>query len=158
VQYFKNCSLSSSSINVHDWAFHALDGNLYTVEQNSNILYKATLIGVVDNLGVVPIISGRSYTYGAVYFDLLWSFMFQQIKRDSHVIRRKDLDGTTAMDSIYFTDLLVLTVHDVLRLLFHKKYAIMVSMMHGDGFDCEDPSCSKGYTSSTCSRSRSGRK
>ena len=30
----------TTNITIHDWAFNALDGALYTVEKNTNILYK----------------------------------------------------------------------------------------------------------------------
>ena len=60
----------SKNINIHDWAFNAVDGNLYTVEKSSNILYRITPSnGEVTSLGEVPILSGLNYTYGAVYFD-----------------------------------------------------------------------------------------
>ncbi|WP_299117767.1 T9SS type A sorting domain-containing protein [uncultured Winogradskyella sp.] len=60
----------SQNINVHDWAFNAVDNQLYTVEKNSNILYRINPDnGQVSSLGVVPILDGNNYTYGAVYFD-----------------------------------------------------------------------------------------
>lgn len=59
------------SYNIHDWAFNANDGMLYTVEKKTNHLYKIdTETNTVIDLGEVPIISGTSYTYGAVYFDV----------------------------------------------------------------------------------------
>lgn len=55
---------------MHDWAFNAVDGHLYTVEKKTNILYRINAAtGEVTDLGEVPILSGLSYTYGAVYFD-----------------------------------------------------------------------------------------
>lgn len=60
----------SQSINIHDWAFNAVDGQLYTVEKGTNELYRINPDnGVVTSLGVVPILAGNNYTYGAVYFD-----------------------------------------------------------------------------------------
>ena len=60
----------SRNISIHDWAFNAVDGQLYTVEKTSNILYRINPDnGVVSALGVVPILEGFNYTYGAVYFD-----------------------------------------------------------------------------------------
>lgn len=60
----------SQNINIHDWAFNAVDNQLYTVEKNSNILYRINPDnGQVTSLGVVPILDGNNYTYGAVYFD-----------------------------------------------------------------------------------------
>ncbi|WP_299627319.1 T9SS type A sorting domain-containing protein [uncultured Tenacibaculum sp.] len=65
----------SQSIGNHDWAFNAVDDMLYTVEKNSNILYKIDPSnGNVTSLGEVPILSGLNYTYGAVYFDVDGNF------------------------------------------------------------------------------------
>ncbi len=60
----------SLNINIHDWAFNAVDNQLYTVEKSSNKLYRINPdSGEVTSLGVVPILDGNNYTYGAVYFD-----------------------------------------------------------------------------------------
>ncbi|MBL4605560.1 MAG: hypothetical protein JKY02_07855 [Flavobacteriaceae bacterium] len=60
----------SENITIHDWAFNAVDGHLYTVEKNTNHLYRInTSTSQVTDLGEVPILSGLNYTYGAVYFD-----------------------------------------------------------------------------------------
>lgn len=65
----------SANINIHDWAFNALDNQLYTVEKGSNILYRIDApTGAVTSLGVVPILDGFNYTYGAVYFDASGNF------------------------------------------------------------------------------------
>ena len=58
------------NLNIHDWAFNAVDGQLYTVERNSNHLYRINPSTYkITDLGEVPILSGLKYTYGAVYFD-----------------------------------------------------------------------------------------
>ncbi|WP_366084957.1 hypothetical protein [Polaribacter sp.] len=68
--FFSTFTLSSN-LNIHDWAFNAVDGLLYTVEKNTNKLYLVDPeSGVVLNLGVVPILNGLKYTFGAVYFDV----------------------------------------------------------------------------------------
>ena len=65
----------SQNITVHDWAFNAVDNMLYTVEKNSNILYRINITtNNVESIGEVPILSGNDYTYGAVYFDLAGNF------------------------------------------------------------------------------------
>ncbi|MFC5044909.1 T9SS type A sorting domain-containing protein [Aquimarina hainanensis] len=65
----------SEDISIHDWAFNAQDDFLYTVEKGTNRLYRIDIdTGIVTNLGVVPILSGNDYTYGAVYFDLAGNF------------------------------------------------------------------------------------
>ncbi|WP_291866790.1 T9SS type A sorting domain-containing protein [Maribacter sp.] len=65
----------SKSISIHDWAFNATDGKLYTVEKGTNHLYRITAdTGNVEDLGEVPILSGLNYTYGAVYFDVDGNF------------------------------------------------------------------------------------
>ncbi len=65
----------SKNISIHDWAFNAVDGNLYTVEKNTNLLYRINAdTGIAESLGEVPVLSGLNYTYGAVYFDVTGSF------------------------------------------------------------------------------------
>ncbi len=74
LQYLGTGTLSQN-INVHDWAFNAVDGKLYTVEKNTNHLYRIdAATGIVDDLGEVPILSGLNYTYGAVFFDVDGNF------------------------------------------------------------------------------------
>ena len=67
---FQSQEALSKSLSIHDWAFNAVDGHLYTVEKKTNHLYRinATTSEVID-LGEVPILAGLNYTYGAVYFD-----------------------------------------------------------------------------------------
>ena len=68
---FKASKILSQNLNIHDWAFNAVDGLLYTVEKKSNILYRIDPeSGVVLNLGIVPVLEGLNYTFGAVYFDV----------------------------------------------------------------------------------------
>lgn len=65
----------NKSISIHDWAFNAADGKLYTVEKSTNHLYRITAeTGNAEDLGEVPILSGFTYTYGAVYFDVDGNF------------------------------------------------------------------------------------
>lgn len=65
----------SQNISIHDWAFNAVDQNLYAVEKTSNILYRINPSnGNVTTLGEVPILSGLDYVYGAVYFDVSGRF------------------------------------------------------------------------------------
>ncbi|MDN3491247.1 DUF6923 family protein [Winogradskyella bathintestinalis] len=67
---YQSTETLSQNISIHDWAFNAVDNQLYAVEKGTNILYRINPNnGVVTALGVVPIISGLNYTYGAVYFD-----------------------------------------------------------------------------------------
>jgi hypothetical protein len=66
----QSTEILSQNISIHDWAFNAVDGNLYAVEKNTNILYRINPSnGNVDAIGEVPILSGLTYTYDAVYFD-----------------------------------------------------------------------------------------
>lgn len=65
----------SKNIKIHDWAFNAADGKLYTVEKGTNHLYRVTAAtGAVEDLGEVPVLTGFNYTYGAVYFDVDGNF------------------------------------------------------------------------------------
>ena len=72
---FLGAQTFSKSISVHDWAFNAVDNKLYTVEKNTNKLYRITpQTGFFEDLGEVPVLSGLKYTYGAVYFDASGNF------------------------------------------------------------------------------------
>ncbi|MBT8205017.1 MAG: hypothetical protein KJO20_06545, partial [Eudoraea sp.] len=72
---FLNSHTLSKNIKIHDWAFNAADGKLYTLEKGTNHLYRITAdTGDVEDLGEVPILSGFNYTYGAVYFDVDGNF------------------------------------------------------------------------------------
>ncbi|WP_396637542.1 DUF6923 family protein [Maribacter sp. R77961] len=74
LQYLGTQQLSRN-VKIHDWAFNAVDNMLYTVEQKTNLLLRINAsTGEVQNLGEVPILSGFSYTYGAVYFDVDGNF------------------------------------------------------------------------------------
>jgi len=95
----------SQGISIHDWAFNAVDGNLYTVEKNSNVLYRIDPTnGNIQSLGEVPILSGLNYTYGAVYFDVSGRFYVSANQTGTiYVIQNvQDLDGQNTMDSNLF--------------------------------------------------------
>ncbi len=66
----------SSNLSIADWAFNSVDGYLYTVTMGGgNILCRIDpATAVVEELGVVPILNGLDYTYGAVYFDVDGNF------------------------------------------------------------------------------------
>ncbi|WP_442265999.1 DUF6923 family protein [Tenacibaculum sp. ZS6-P6] len=89
----------SKSINVHDWAFNAVDGKLYTVEKNTNNLYRIdTNTNVVETLGEVPILSGLSYTYGAVYFDVDGNFYVSANQTGTVYIIKEVQNVTSSLD------------------------------------------------------------
>jgi len=95
----------SKNINIHDWAFNAVDGNLYTVEKNTNILYRINpMNGEVISLGEVPVLSGLNYTYGAVYFDLSGRFYISSNQTGTiYVIQHvQNLDGKNTINSNLF--------------------------------------------------------
>ena len=95
----------SQNLSIHDWAFNAVDGNLYTVEKNSNILYRINPSnGDIQSLGEVPILAGLNYTYGAVYFDASGRFYVSANQTGTiYVIQSvQDLGGTNEMDSNLF--------------------------------------------------------
>ena len=95
----------NASISIHDWAFNSLDDFLYTVEKNTNILYRVDIsTGVVTNLGVVPILSGNNYTYGAVYFDAAGNFYVSANQTGTIYIiyNVQDLTGSNSMTSNFF--------------------------------------------------------
>ena len=72
---FLNSLTLNKNISIHDWAFNAVDGLLYTIEKGTNHLYRINAAtGAVEDLGEVPILQGFNYTYGAVYFDVDGNF------------------------------------------------------------------------------------
>ena len=147
-QYLSTESLSLS-LNVHDWAFNAVDGQLYTVEQATNILYRINPInGVVTSLGVVPILAGLSYTYGAVYFDAEGSFYVSANQTGTIYIidEVQNLNGSNAISSNLFAFGPSSSSNDGARCptaSVLKEDCSNGIDDDGDGLvDCDDPSCS----------------
>lgn len=147
-QYLATETLSSS-LNVHDWAFNAVDGQLYTVEQATNILYRINPInGVVTSLGVVPILAGLSYTYGAVYFDADGSFYVSANQTGTIYIidEVQNLNGSNAISSNLFAFGPSSSSNDGARCptaSVLKEDCSNGIDDDGDGLvDCDDPSCS----------------
>jgi len=139
----------SQNINVHDWAFNAVDGNLYTVEKGSNILYRINPEnGVVTSLGEVPILSGLNYTYGAVYFDLSGRFYVSSNQTGTiYVIQSvQDLSGSNAINSNLFAFGPSSNSNDGARCpTAPVPQEICDNGIDDDGdglVDCEDASCS----------------
>ncbi|WP_239773548.1 T9SS type A sorting domain-containing protein [Tenacibaculum finnmarkense] len=141
----------SKNISIHDWAFNAVDGNLYAVEKNTNILYRINpTTSIVESLGVVPILSGLSYTYGAVYFDASGRFYVSANQTGTiYVIQAvQDLNGSNEMDSNLFAFGPSSASNDGARC---PTAPVLQEICDngidddGDGLiDCQDPSCS-GY-------------
>ncbi|WP_139958737.1 DUF6923 family protein [Flavicella sediminum] len=141
----------STSINVHDWAFNAVDGQLYTVEKSTNILYRIDPSnGNVQSLGVVPILAGLKYTYGAVYFDASGRFYVSANQSGTiYVIQNvQDLTGANEMESNLFAFGPSSSSNDGARCPtapVPQEDCTNGIDDDGDGLiDCEDPSCS-GY-------------
>lgn len=141
----------SQSINVHDWAFNAVDGQLYTVERGTNILYRINPAnGQVLSLGQVPILANLNYTYGAVYFDDTGRFYISANQTGTiYVIQSvQDLTGANDMDSNLFAFGPSSASNDGARCpTAPVAQEICDNGIDDDGdglIDCEDPSCS-GY-------------
>ncbi|PKH51541.1 hypothetical protein CXF68_12985 [Tenacibaculum sp. Bg11-29] len=141
----------SQNLSIHDWAFNAVDGNLYAVEKSSNILYRINpATSIVESLGEVPILSGLNYTYGAVYFDLSGRFYVSANQTGTiYVIQSvQDLSPSDDMDSNLFAFGPSSASNDGARC---PTAPVLQEICDngidddGDGLiDCEDPSCS-GY-------------
>ncbi|MBO3116398.1 T9SS type A sorting domain-containing protein [Winogradskyella sp. DF17] len=139
----------SQSISIHDWAFNAVDGQLYTVEKGSNILYRINPEnGVVTALGEVPIMAGNNYTYGAVYFDVDGRFYVSANQTGTiYVIQEVQNVNTSAdMNSNLFAFGPSSASNDGARC---PTAPVLQEICDngvdddGDGLiDCEDPSCS----------------
>lgn len=141
----------SQNISIHDWAFNAVDNKLYTVEKSSNILYRIDpATNNVQSLGIVPILSGLNYTYGAVYFDVSGRFYVSANQTGTiYVIQSvQDLDGTNSMDSNLFAFGPSSASNDGARCpTAPVPQEICDNGIDDDGdglIDCQDPSCS-GY-------------
>ncbi len=139
----------SQNINVHDWAFNAVDGQLYTVEKGSNILYRINpLNGSVQALGLVPILSGLNYTYGAVYFDADGRFYVSANQTGTiYVIQSvQNLNAGDTIDSNLFAFGPSSASNDGARCpTAPVPQEICDNGIDDDGdglIDCEDPSCS----------------
>lgn len=139
----------SKSISVHDWAFNSVDGHLYTVEKNTNHLYRinATTSEVID-LGEVPILSGLNYTYGAVYFDVSGRFYVSANQTGTvYVIQNvQSLEVGSQLDSNLFAYGPSSSLNDGARCPtapVPQEDCINGVDDDGDGLvDCDDPSCS----------------
>ncbi len=141
----------SKSLSIHDWAFNAVDGKLYTVEKKTNILYRIDAeTGAMESMGEVPILSGLNYTYGAVYFDASGRFYVSANQTGTiYVIQNvQDLNGINAMDSNLFAFGPSSSQNDGARCPtapVPQEDCTNGIDDDGDGLiDCEDPSCS-GY-------------
>ena len=139
----------SSNINIHDWAFNAVDGLLYTVEKGSNKLYRINPeTGNAENLGVVPILSGLNYTYGAVYFDVEGRFYVSANQTGTvYVIQDvQNLESGSEIQSNLFAFGPSSSLNDGARCPtapVPQEDCRNGVDDDGDGLaDCEDPSCS----------------
>ncbi|MCA0131605.1 DUF6923 family protein [Winogradskyella alexanderae] len=141
----------SQSLSIHDWAFNAVDGQLYTVEKGTNLLYRINpLNGQVSTLGVVPILDGNNYTYGAVYFDADGRFYVSANQTGTiYVIQNvQNINSALDIDSNLFAFGPSSASNDGARCpTAPVPQEICDNGIDDDGdglIDCEDPSCS-GY-------------
>lgn len=137
----------SSNINIHDWAFNAVDGLFYTVEKKTNKLYRIDPeTGEALNLGVVPILDGLSYTYGAVYFDVEGRFYMSANQTGTvYVIQDvQNLEVGSIMDSNLFAFGPSSSLNDGARCpTAPVPQEDCLNGLDDDGLtDCDDPSCS----------------
>ncbi|MGB1230974.1 MAG: DUF6923 family protein [Winogradskyella sp.] len=139
----------SQNISIHNWAFNAVDGQLYAVEKNSNILYRINpLNGVVTPLGEVPILAGNNYTYGAVYFDVSGRFYVSANQTGTiYVIQAvQNVNAPSEIESNLFAFGPSSSSNDGARCpTAPVTQEICDNGIDDDGdglIDCEDPSCS----------------
>lgn len=147
LQYIGSASLSRS-INIHDWAFNAVDNMLYAVEKRTNNLYRIDVeSGNVENLGVVPALAGNNYTYGAVYFDVDGNFYVSANQTGTvYIVRRVQDIVNGVMNSNVFAFGPASASNDGARCPSAPVPQENCSNGlddDGDGLtDCDDPSCS----------------
>ncbi|WP_405609368.1 DUF6923 family protein [Polaribacter sp. Asnod1-A03] len=139
----------STRLKIHDWAFNALDGHLYTVEYSTNKLYRIdSETSEITDLGVVPILAGLNYHYGAVYFDSSGRFYVSANQTGTvYVIQNvQDLTSTSTMDSNLFAFGPSSSSNDGARCPtapVPQEDCVNGIDDDGDGLvDCDDPACS----------------
>ncbi|MBM1107617.1 T9SS type A sorting domain-containing protein [Aurantibacter crassamenti] len=147
LKYLGSITLTQS-LKIHDWAFNAQDGKLYTVEKSTNILYRITAeTGIVEPLGVVPILSGLNYTFGAVYFDVDGNF-YVSANQTGSVYKIKTAQNIISgiIDSNIFAFGPAAASNDGARCPtapVPQEDCINGIDDDGDGLvDCDDPACS----------------
>ena len=147
LEYLGSFTLNKN-ISIHDWAFNAVDNKLYAVEKGSNILYRISVAtGDVEDLGIVPILSGFDYTYGAVYFDVDGNFYISANQTGSvYKINNVHTISNGAMVSNIFAFGPASASNDGARCPtapVPQEDCINGVDDDGDGLvDCDDPSCS----------------
>ncbi len=138
----------SKNINIHDWAFNALDGKLYTVEKKTNRLYRVDAVtGLVEDMGEVPILSGLNYTFGAVYFDVEGNFYVSANQTGAvYIINSVQTIETEGIRSNIFAFGPSSSLNDGARCPtapVPQEDCINGVDDDGDGLvDCDDPACS----------------
>lgn len=139
----------SKNISIHDWAFNAVDGKLYTVEKKTNHIYRITAqTGDVEDLGEVPILAGLNYTFGAVYFDVDGNFYVSANQTGSVYIINNvhDIIEGEEISSNIFAFGPSSSLNDGARCPtapVPQEDCINGLDDDGDGLvDCDDPSCS----------------
>lgn len=139
----------SQSLSIADWAFNAVDGQLYTVEGSSGKLFRINPVnGFVTNLGTVPSLQGLSYTYGAVYFDASGRFYVSANQTGTvYVIQNvQNLTPSSGMVSNTFCFGPAASSNDGARCPtapVPQEDCLNGIDDDGDGLvDCDDPSCS----------------
>lgn len=146
---FKSSKTLSQNLNIHDWAFNAVDGMLYTVEKKTNNLYRIDPeSGVVLDLGVVPVLKGLNYTFGAVYFDVEGRFYVSANQTGTvYVINDvQNLESTSEIFSNLFAFGPSSSLNDGARCPtapVPQEDCMNGIDDDGDGLsDCDDPACS----------------
>ncbi|RKR13496.1 putative secreted protein (Por secretion system target) [Maribacter vaceletii] len=147
LQYLGEFTLSKN-LSIADWAFNAADNKLYTVERNSNHLYRIDPdTGVVTDLGEVPILKGLNYAFGAVYFDVDGNFYISANQTGS-VYKINEVQSV--VNGIMFSNIFAFgpaaSSNDGARCPtapVPQEDCINGIDDDGDGLvDCDDPSCS----------------
>ena len=146
---FQGTKTLSQNLNIHDWAFNAVDGMLYTVEKKSNILFRIDPeTGEVFNLGAVPVLNNVNYTFGAVYFDVEGRFYVSANQTGTvYVINDvQNLENNSEIESNLFAFGPSSSLNDGARCPtapVPQEDCMNGIDDDGDGLsDCDDPACS----------------
>lgn len=146
---FQGTKTLSQNLNIHDWAFNAVDGMLYTVEKKSNILFRIDPeTGEVFNLGAVPVLNNVNYTFGAVYFDVEGRFYVSANQTGTvYVINDvQNIENNSEIESNLFAFGPSSSLNDGARCPtapVPQEDCMNGIDDDGDGLsDCDDPACS----------------
>ncbi len=146
---FRNSFELSSNPNIADWAFNPVDAMLYTVTRPGMLIRIDVSTGDVTDIGLVPVLNGEQYTFGAVYFDPDGNLYISSNQTGTiyKITAVQDLNVGDAISSSTFAFGPTAGSNDGARCpLAEVPQEICGNGIDDDGdglTDCEDPACTE---------------